>query len=260
MPDSKQTVPAAPVQAATPEQSATPKIEPAPKQPIRSWLGPSGQKSSAHRAYGIERSLLGTHIPETIDRMVNANLARGTAGTSPAVLAMAYLDWLMHLGLSPGKQALLNEKAVRKMVRLALYAFKASQNPDIPPSIEPLPQDHRFDSESWRQWPYNLISQSFLLTQQWWHNATTHVRGVNKQNEAIVSFVTRQILDMFSPSNSPLTNPEILKATMEEGGQNLVRGWTNFMADMETAIASKQLGGEAEQFVIGRDVGITPAR
>lgn len=40
--------------------------------------GSSGQSSSAHRAYGIERSLLGTHIPETIDRMVNANLARGT--------------------------------------------------------------------------------------------------------------------------------------------------------------------------------------
>jgi polyhydroxyalkanoate synthase len=69
-------------------------------------------------------------------------------------------------------------------------------------------------------------------------------RGVNKQNEAIVSFVTRQILDMFSPSNSPLTNPEILKATMEEGGQNLVRGWTNFMADMETSMAGKRLDSE----------------
>ncbi len=260
MPDSKQTTPAAPVPAATPEQPASPEIKPAPKLPIRSWLGPSGQKSSAHRAYGIERSFLGTHIPETIDRMVNANLARGTAGTSPAVLAMAYLDWLMHLGLSPGKQALLNEKAVRKMVRLALYAFKASQNPEIPPSIEPLSQDHRFDSESWRQWPYNLISQSFLLTQQWWHNATTHIRGVDKQNEAIVSFVTRQILDMFSPSNSPLTNPEILKATTEEGGQNLVRGWTNFMADMEKTVAGKQLGAEPEQFVVGRDVAVTPGK
>ena len=254
MPDSKQTAPA------TPAPTATPEIKPTPKQPLRSWLGPSGQTSSAHRAYGIERSFLGTHIPETIDRMVSANLARGTAGTSPAVLAMAYLDWLMHLGLSPGKQALLNEKAVRKMVRLALYAFKASQNPETPPSIEPLSQDHRFDSESWRQWPYNLISQSFLLTQQWWHNATTHIRGVDKQNEAIISFVTRQILDMFSPSNSPLTNPEILKATMEEGGQNLVRGWTNFMADMEKVVAGKQLGTEAEQFVVGRDVAVTPGK
>ncbi|HOW74872.1 MAG TPA: alpha/beta fold hydrolase [Candidatus Competibacteraceae bacterium] len=204
--------------------------------------------------------MLGSHIPETIDRMVNANLARGTAGISPAVLAMAYLDWLMHLGLAPGKQALLNEKAIRKMVRLALYAFKSSQNPNISPCIEPLPQDHRFDGEGWKQWPYNLIYQSFLLTQQWWYNATTRTRGVDKRNDAIVSFVTRQILDMYSPSNSPLTNPEILKATMEEGGQNLVRGWTNFMADMEKMIAGKRLDEDGEQFVVGRDVAVTPGQ
>ena len=152
-----------------------------PKSSVpRPVIAESGQTSSAHRAYGIERSLLGTHIPETIDRVVSANLARGTGGISPAVLSMAYLDWLMHLGMAPGKQALLNEKAVRKMVRLALYAFKSSQNPDTSPCIDPLHQDHRFDGEGWRQWPYNLIYQSFLLSQQWWYNATTGNRGVNK--------------------------------------------------------------------------------
>ena len=252
--------PTAPAAAAATGQSAVAK--PATSKPtIPVWDGPSGQSSSAHRAYGIERSFLGTHIPETIDRMVHANLARGTSGISPAVIAMAYLDWLMHLGLAPGKQALLNEKAVRKMVRMMLYAFKSGQDPNTPPCIEPLPQDHRFDDPGWRQWPYNLIYQSFLLTQQWWYNATTHNRGVNKQNEAIVSFMTRQILDMFSPSNAPLTNPEILKATMEEGGQNLVRGWNNFMADMEKVIAGKSLSAETEQqFVVGRDVAITPGK
>jgi polyhydroxyalkanoate synthase len=218
------------------------------------------KKSATYRVYRIERSLLGAHIPETIDRMVNANLARVTSGISPAVLAMAYLDWLMHLGLSPGKQALLNEKAARKMVRLALYAFKSSQQPDIPPCIEPLPQDHRFDNDSWRQWPYNLIYQSFLLNQQWWYNATTHIRGVDPRNDAIVSFITRQVLDMFSPSNLPLTNPEILKATLEEGGQNLVRGWSNFMADMDKIIAGKRLTEGDEPFIVGRDVAVTPGK
>ena len=243
---------------ATPSPAPTP--IPAKLPPHHSGHSPSGQGSSAHRAYGIERSLLGAHIPETIDRMVNANLARGTGGISPVVLAMAYSDWLMHLGMAPGKQALLNEKAVRKMIRLTLYAVKSGQNPNIPPCIEPLRQDHRFDGEGWRQWPYNLIYQSFLLTQQWWYNATTRTRGVNRQNEAIVSFVTRQILDMFSPSNSLLTNPEILRATLEEGGQNLVRGWTNFMTDMEKLIAGKRLDEGEEQFVAGRNVAITPGQ
>jgi polyhydroxyalkanoate synthase len=261
MQNPNETAPTAPIATAPVSEQPSASLKPSvPKPTIPAWGGPSGQSSSAHRAYGIERSFLGIHIPETIDRMVSANLARGTGGISPAVLAMAYLDWLMHLGLAPGKQALLNEKAVRKMVRMMLYAFKSSQNPNTPPCIEPLPQDHRFDGEGWRQWPYNLIYQSFLLTQQWWYNATTRNRGVNKQNEAIVSFVTRQILDMFSPSNSPLTNPEILKATMEEGGQNLVRGWTNFMADMEKSVAGKALDNEAEQFVVGRDVAVTPGK
>ncbi len=246
----------------TAESIADPPRDPPrpPRPPVRPHQTRAGDKSTTYRAYHIERSMLGSHIPETIDRMVNANLARGTAGISPAVLAMAYLDWLMHLGLAPGKQALLNEKAIRKMVRLALYAFKSSQNPNIPPCIEPLPQDHRFDGEGWRQWPYNLIYQSFLLTQQWWYNATTRTRGVDKRNDAIVSFVTRQILDMYSPSNSPLTNPEILKATVEEGGQNLVRGWTNFMADMEKMIAGKRLDEDGEQFIVGRDVAVTPGQ
>ena len=136
--------PTTPASAAATGQSAVAKPA-TPKPALPAWDGPSGQSSSAHRAYGIERSFLGTHIPETIDRMVHANLARGTSGISPAVIAMAYLDWLMHLGLAPGKQALLNEKAVRKMVRMMLYAFKSGQDPNTPPCIEPLSQDHRFD-------------------------------------------------------------------------------------------------------------------
>ncbi len=262
MPDSNDNV----LATATEGVSVSRQPPEVPSPPIpRSAIPPaavpaSHQSPPARRVEGIERSILGNHIPETIDRMVNANLARGTGGISPAVLAMAYLDWLIHLGLAPGKLALLNEKAIRKMVRLALYAITSRQDPDTPPCIEPLPQDSRFVDAAWRHWPFNLIYQSFLLTQQWWDNATTGNRGVAKHNEDIVAFVTRQVLDMFSPSNSPLTNPEILKATLEEGGQNLVRGWTNFMADMENLVRGQGLAESPDKFVVGRDLAVTPGQ
>jgi len=211
-------------------------------------------------AGGLERSFLGSEIPVTLDRMVNANLARATAGISPTVLALAYLDWLIHLGLAPGKQALLVEKAFRKALRLGLYASTRLHEPGRPPCIEPLPQDSRFSDPAWQQWPFNLFYQSFLLTQQWWHNATTDNRGVAKQNEAIVSFVTRQFLDIFSPSNSPLTNPEILMATWREGGQNLMRGWGNFLTDFENLLLGSRPEGLGDRFVVGRDLAVTPGQ
>ena len=199
------------------------------------------------------------HKYDSLDRALAANLARLTAGVSPSVLWLAYLDWLIHIGLSPSKGAQLGEKAVRKSLRLALHAQHALADPATPPCIEPLPQDKRFSGEAWRQWPYNLLYQSFLLTQQWWHVATSELRGMDRRNERIVNFVTRQLLDMVSPSNLPWLNPEVRETTLREGGANLLRGVENFVNDWERTVAGKRPAG-AERYQVGRDVAVTPGK
>ena len=139
---------------------------------------------------------------------------------------------------------------------LQKYAVSGGRTDDC---IDPLPQDHRFTDEAWRKFPFNFIYQGFLLQQQWWHNATTGLRGVSKSHEDMVEFASRQILDMVAPSNFPLTNPEILLRTVATGGLNLVKGFQNYMEDGERAIAGKRPIG-ADAFVVGRDVAKTPGK
>jgi poly[(R)-3-hydroxyalkanoate] polymerase subunit PhaC len=85
------------------------------------------------------------------------------------------------------------------------------------------------------------------------------VRGVSKQHEDIVEFMSRQVLDIFSPSNFPLTNPEVLGRTVEKGGANLVSGLQNLAEDWERAVSGKRPVG-TEKFAVGRNVAITPGK
>ena len=197
--------------------------------------------------------------PETLDRLTHAVLGHMTFGLSPAALAQAYADWQQHLAIAPGKQGRLVQKAIRKALRLARHMAERAVDPHCEACIGTLAQDKRFSDPEWQRWPFDMIYQSFLLNQQWWHNATTGVPGVSKHHEQAVSFAARQILDLFSPSNFVLSNPEILRQTIQEAGMNLNRGYLNFIEDWERAIAGRPPVG-SEKFVVGKNVAVTPGK
>jgi len=199
-------------------------------------------------------------VSEFLDRATHVAMSKMTKGASPAAFGEAYLDWLIHLSTSPGKQMELSEKAFRKWLRLSRYAMTCAQpGSEAAPCIEPLPQDHRFSGEAWQKWPYNVLYQSFLMNQQWWHNATTDVRGVTDQHENVLEFMGRQSLDMFSPANFLLTNPEAQAKTREEGGQNLVRGFKTWLDDLERQKSGESPAG-TEAFRPGHEVAATPGK
>jgi len=196
-----------------------------------------------------------------MDRMYHAWLGQLTGTASPAALTLAWSDWAIHMASSPGKQIELVNKAARKAARLAEYAATCNMQgqPEAEPCIEPLPQDHRFDHEDWKLPPFNLIHQAFLLQQQWWYNATTGVRGVEQSHEKSVTFMARQMLDMVSPTNFLMTNPEVLRATTAEMGANLVRGYKNWLEDARRQMGHKGPAG-VENFKVGENVAVTPGR
>ena len=191
--------------------------------------------------------------------MQDVRISRYSSGVSPASLALAYMDWLLHLQAAPGKQLEMVQKAIRKSSRLSAYLLSAMGQEEADCCIEPLPGDNRFRDPAWRKQPFGAWSQSFLLTQQWWHNLTHDVPGVSPHHEEVVSFVARQLLDVFSPSNNPFTNPEVLERTRETGGQNFVSGFNNWREDMRRQIQGRPPVG-TEDFIPGEDVAVTPGR
>ena len=197
---------------------------------------------------------------DTLNHMTQVWLSRFTHGLSPAALMGAWFDWATHMTAAPGKQVELARMAGEMARRHMRYAAESAGSADpAEPCIEPLPQDNRFSDEAWQMRPFNVIHQGFLLQQQWWHEVVTGVPGVSAQHEQELQFLTRQALDVFSPSNFIWTNPEVLKRTQQAGGMNLIRGLQNYLHDMRDMMADKTPEG-VEGFQPGRDVAVTKGK
>ena len=195
----------------------------------------------------------------SFDRPLHAAVARFTGGVSPAALSQAYIDWLQHIVFSPDKQFALAELGARQWARYLEYCPRACADPDCARCVEPLPPDKRFAGAAWQRWPFNAIYQAFLLSQEWWHSATTGVEGVSKHHEDVTSFMARQLIDVFSPVNFPLTNPEVLEATIKQGGMNLVRGAANLWDDWRHTLNGEKPAG-TETFKVGRNLAVTSGK
>ncbi len=196
-------------------------------------------------------------IYEALNHGTQVWLSRFTHGLSPAALMGAWFDWATHITAAPGKQLQLVEKANEQVRRHIRYAIECAGSAEpAEPCIEPLPQDRRFRADGWKTKPFNVIHQGFLQQQQWWHNVVTGVPGVTAQHERELQFLTRQILDAFSPSNFPWTNPEVLTRTRKESGLNLIRGAQNYLQDIQNTAAGAAPDG-ADFYQPGRDVAAT---
>ena len=194
---------------------------------------------------------------DTLDRALRASMARLTAGVSLNSASTAWADWLSHLSRAPGRQAELAEKAAQNAWKLAFSAMGPASPLGAQSGFEPEADDHRFDHPAWDHAPFNAWKQSFLAMEDWWAEATQEVRGMHRQNAERVAFMTHQMLDMASPSNSPFLNPKIIEKTMKTGGLNLLEGARNLADDVAREMVDAPQP-ESPQFRVGETIACTP--
>ena len=119
-------------------------------------------------------------------------------------------------------------------------------------------KDRRFSAPEWRENPvFDQIRQTYLALSDRLLGSVEQIEGLDKDQRAQLHFATRSFVDAMSPSNFALTNPQVLKKTIESRGENLLKGLANMLKD----VAAGQLTQTAENaFEVGRTLATTPGK
>jgi polyhydroxyalkanoate synthase len=130
------------------------------------------------------------------------------------------------------------------------------------PVIEPEPEDRRFKDAAWQESNlFDFVKQSYLLTARWLQSTVREVDGLDDKTAKKVDFYTRQFVDAMAPSNFLMTNPEVLRATIETHGENLINGLKNLLTDLERGKGRLDITmTDLEAFEVGKNVAITPGK
>lgn len=188
------------------------------------------------------------NIFRQLDHKTRWMLGQMSGSIAPSAYWLAGMDWAMHLAASPGRQAQLATAAMTGALGLA--TGQGAPDATTPAS------DHRFDDEAWSKPPLRAIRDGFWAVEDWWHMATSDVRGLSARHAATVDFTARQWLDMMCPANLPWLNPALMRRTVQSGGQNLVQGAVNLANDLRPDSDTPA----DPAFQVGKGLAATPGK
>ena len=193
---------------------------------------------------------------DNIDSKLRARISKLTRGMSPMQLVLAYTDWLGHLSLAPGRRTQLLQSLTEKILKLSADAAKSITNK---PDQNAAPTSSLFKHELWSKPPFNLLAKGHQTALDLLKELSTDVPGMESSSSELVSFINEQIFQLLAPSNNPLTNPEVLKATWDNKGRNVLEGISNLLRDTQKGLLNKNepnMGG----FKVGENLAITPGK
>ncbi len=182
-----------------------------------------------------------------------------TVPFDPAVVGNAFMQLSQQMLANPQRLAEAQMALWQEYMGLwQHWAKRVSGETGAEPYAAPDKGDRRFKDASWHENQiFDLLKQSYLVTSRWLQKTVSDVEGLDEDTRLKVDFYTRQFVDALSPSNFFHTNPEVLKATVDSQGENLVRGIEHLIEDLEHGGISQT---DFAAFEVGRNVATTPGK
>ena len=188
--------------------------------------------------------------------------ADGPQPADPLRLTHTFMDFTAKMLADPNKLAQAQVELWTQYMQLWQATAQRMMGQAVEPVAVPAKGDKRFNDPAWKdEVVFDYLKQSYLLTSRWLQHTVKEVEGVDDKTAQKVEFYTRQFADAMSPSNFALTNPQVLKATLETKGENLVKGLQNLLTDLERGkgkLAIRQTDMTA--FKVGENVASSPGK
>lgn len=154
----------------------------------------------------------------------------------------------------------LQKEHLRDVMAIVKEVGEQIKGGEAHPIIEVDPRDKRFKNEIWQKNPaFFFMQQLYLINARLLRNLMGKIEGLDERTLNKLEFYTRQLIDAMSPTNFPLTNPDVIQETYESKGENLVQGFKNFLKDSATGQFNIKMT-DMEALQLGRDIATTKGK
>ena len=210
-------------------------------------------------------------IAEQSQRMVTDFMARQTAedgqmdtdkNQDPLNIGDAFLQMTQRMMDDPARLAEAQVGLWNNYMELWQHTANKMMGQNAEPLVKPETDDRRFLDSDWEENPvFDFIKQSYLMTSKWMINSVRETDGLDDETARKVDFYTRQFVDAMAPTNFAMTNPEVLRETVDSKGQNLINGLSNLLDDLERGDGQLKIKHvEEDAFEIGVTVATSPGK
>jgi polyhydroxyalkanoate synthase len=219
----------------------------------------------------IEYSRNMVRIAEKSRELVSDFLSRHPVGglpekndgpVDPLNVGAAFFEMTRRMMEDPAKLVQAQIGLWQDYVALWQHATRQFLGAEEKPLIEPKKDDWRFRDAAWSENAlFDYIKQSYLLTARWMQSTVRDVEGLDDKTAKKVDFYTRQFVDALAPTNFLMTNPEVLRETIESKGENLLNGLENLLEDLEAGEGKLRIKMvDSDAFEVGKNIAVTPGK
>ena len=198
-------------------------------------------------------------VSDWLERQVSEN---GSSKLDPLNVGGAFMEMTTRMIADPARVVQAQMNLWQDYMTLWQSTTRRLLGEPAEPTAQPERGDRRFADPAWDDnHLFDFIKQSYLLTARWLQSTVREVEGLDDKTAKKVDFYTRQFVDAMAPSNFIVTNPEVLRATLETGGENLVKGLRNLLEDLERGKGSLAIKmTDYEAFEVGENIAVTPGK